>query len=158
VCLPFVKTDPGNRGGQELPDELAAYMAQWRILVAMPPRRQAPLVNRLHTRGIRAEHVDDVMSALARVEGQEGLDAVVIDRPLLRQEAPALLKAVLRLRPSLGLVVLSENPEADAKGLADDVVFLPADAEPDSILVSLIEARTLAMRRQSRERLTPVTR
>ena len=59
-----------------------------------------------------------------------------------------MLRAILKLRPSAGIVVICEDPENESPELAADVVFASARSEPDRVLAGLIEARSLAARRK----------
>ena len=71
-------------------------------------------------------------------------------------EAKGLLKAILKLQPLAGIVVLCEDPTAELDGLLPDVVFVQNHADPNKILTSLVEARNLAMRRKPARRLPGV--
>lgn len=148
IGLPFSDILTSDGAGADLPGELCAYISHWSILHARVSRQHNTLDTRLDTLGAKIERVDNVMSALAYVEGTPGLDAIVIEKHLLRQETRGLLKAILKLRPSAGLVVLSEDPEAESDDLASDVMFVAAGAKPDAILLAMIEAKSLAVRRK----------
>lgn len=130
-----------------LPDELKAYIASWSVLIAMPGREQGLLEKRMKDLGMKVSRVNNIMSALAFVEDNKSLDAMVIHRYLLGNESRPILKAVMKLHPSAGIVVICEEPSTESEGLLSDVVFLDTHSGADKILISTIEAKNLAMRR-----------
>lgn len=150
VGLPYGTFSP-DTGGVIARDirEFDAYMAQWTVLLALAPGRQRfqPLKDRL--KACRADVVtaDNIMSVLAHVDKDVALDAVIVDRTLLGQEMESLLRAVLKLRPSAGVVVLTEQDASEFKTLVGDVVFAGAYADPDSLLMALVESKGKAVRR-----------
>jgi nitrogen-specific signal transduction histidine kinase len=141
----------GDRGEQpgEIPQELKAYVAHWSVLVAKGIRENRMLDKTLSELQVNVDKVDNVMSALAHMENTSDLDAMILDAYLLGHESEGLLKAILKLHPLSGIVVLCENPESEPAGLAAHVVFESYKASPDRILMSMIEAKTLAIRRKT---------
>lgn len=138
-----------RQGGAKIPDELSAYLSHWSILVAKQDRSYTELDERMRDIGVNVEHVHDVVSALGRIDCSDPLDAMILDERLLVPESKALVRAILKLRPSTALVVLSEADQPDAADLAGNVVILPALADTDRILMALIDARHMAVRRKS---------
>jgi len=150
VALPHGYVGAAKDGAGELPEELKSYITQWTVLLALPQRELEPLRRRLDRLPLNVEEVDDIMSALGRVDREAGLDAVIMEYSLLGRQPKALLKAILKLRPSVGLVVLCEDPESDSQGLTTDIVFESAQASPDKILAAMVDAKSLAARRETR--------
>jgi DNA-binding NtrC family response regulator len=103
------------------------------------------LDHRLRSVGVRVDRVEDMVSALGRVEEKEAYDAMVLDRRLLGGEADALLRAIVKLKPETGLVVLTDESEADRPAV-EHAVTVPFDASPDTILEALPRTRALAGR------------
>ena len=136
-----------------LPDDVKAYLSQWAVLFARPPREYGALDRRLTELGARVIGVDNVMSALARIEEDRNLDAMILDKYLLGQEAKGLLRAILKLQPLAGVVVLCDDPGLESGGLASDVVFVEGHADPNKVLASLVEAKNLALRRRPTRKL-----
>jgi CheY-like chemotaxis protein len=131
-----------------LPDETKAYLALWNILFARPSREYGTLDRRLNELGIRVTSVDNVISALARIEEDKNIDVMILDKYLLGQESKGLLKAILKIQPTAGIVGLCDDPSSESSGLSSDVVFVHGHADPNKILVSLVEAKNLALRRK----------
>jgi len=146
IGLPRGHVAPGD-GESDVPDELKAYMADWSVLLAVPPREHAELDRFLAEAGMQMFRVDNIMDALGRIEEAPRLDAVILDSRLLSFQVRALLKAILKLRPDAGLVVLSDDRDADAQGLEGDVIFESPAILPGRVAVALMEAKSLAAKR-----------
>ena len=93
------------------------------------------------------------MSALARIDelGDAKLDAIVLEKYLLGDEAEGLLRAVLKLYPGAGIVVLCEDPEQEGEALRRDVIFEKTHAGAARIARLMIEAKGMAVRRRESE-------
>ena len=74
---------------------------------------------------------------------------MILDRSVLGDEAKALLRAILKLRPSAGIVVLAEDEDEQFQDIVADVVFLPTGTPADNIIQAMVEAKSLASRRSS---------
>jgi DNA-binding NtrC family response regulator len=134
-------------GETDVPEELKAYMADWAVLLAVPAREHGELDRFLAEAGMQMFRVDNIMDALGRIEEAPRLDAMILDSRLLSFQARALLKAILKLRPDAGVVVLSDDPDTDAQGLETDVVFESPAVKPGRVAVALMEAKSLAAKR-----------
>ncbi len=151
VRLPHA-TDLVPDAQDDFPEELAAYMADWRLLIAGPPHRYGRLAAALSSSGPVVETANDIATALARVERAENLAAILVDREILGTEADGLLRAIAKLCPAAGIVVLSagsgETPSTSAPlGELRGVVTADADAPIAHLRRLIIEARTIATRR-----------
>ena len=94
--------------------------------------------------------MDSAISALARIESGEALQAMVSEKYLLGSEAKGLLRAILKLRPTTGVVVLCDDPSHEPEDLARDIVFLSKRTDPTEIIGRMVESRSLATRRRAR--------
>jgi two-component system cell cycle sensor histidine kinase/response regulator CckA len=145
VWLPRAEPVSVNAAKSELSEELAAYVSEWRVLLASTRPRHA-LRDRLSALGTRVDVVDNVVSALAHVEGSGSYEGAVFDINMLRHEAAGLLRALVKLSPSTGFVACGESKEEFAS-LSSDIVFVPEWASPDRIVLGMMEARTLGLKR-----------
>jgi hypothetical protein len=152
ICLPPATSLTSDRTMASLPAEIAGYMADWTVLIAVPVRRQKALQTRLKEIGTTSVAADNVATILARVEEATRLDAMIIDRRLLRREAAGILRAILKLRPTAGLVVLTEDTRSDAVGMQHDILFLPVDSAVNDVLNAAVEAKGLATHRDQRRK------
>jgi PAS domain-containing protein len=148
VSLPCGVIPPAAESAERVPEDLKAYVAGWSLMVA--GREQHRLRRDLAQTGLRAQWVDGIPDALAHIEQARTLDAVVFDSRLLGSQAQPLLRAVLKLRPDAGVVVLSDDIEGDSEGLQGDIAFIPLHAPIGRLLPALVEARGLAARRARR--------
>jgi hypothetical protein len=92
--------------------------------------------------------VKDFMTALTQMEDKRPLDAIMVDQRALPMEGAALLRAVVKLCPASAIVVLSPESRPEDAALGADIVFARYTDTPDRILLTLIEARSLAVRRR----------
>lgn len=151
IALPHGKHPKKERDDStELAAELKSYLSQWSILLAGSPRELGPLQQTLHGIGARTESVDNIISLLARIEEEKNLDAMVISKNVLGQETRGLLKAIMKLRPSSGIVVLCEDPSIESGGIANEVIFESVMSGPNKLLTALLEARSLTASRKLR--------
>lgn len=145
---PMVAVEKRMSALGNIPEELRAQVPAWRVLVAGAPREERTGVEQfLRDLGVAVEVAGDIVSALQHVEAVRDLSAMVFDRALLGEEADALLKAILKLRPRAGLVVLCESPATVADHLKADIVFEPLDTSPEGILQALARSREQAVGR-----------
>lgn len=135
--------------------DLAPYVAQWRVLLVAGPIRAHALSARLNALAVRLERVDGLMPAMGRMEGAEALDAIIIDQRQLGDEARGLLHALIRLAPNAAVVVLTDGPLAETlTAFQAQASFIPMNDAPDRILMALVEARSLAVKRKAGSALT----
>lgn len=146
LCLPLAASSIPTDNTQALPFDIGTYLAHWSVLVAGQPGRQRVLENRLREFDTRVIRVDSVSAILARIEDTAQLDAIVIDWPLLGSEEEGLLKALVKLCPATGIVVLREDAQA-ASGRLPGVVYVPDRTDTGRILMAMVEARSLAASR-----------
>lgn len=148
VALPLGNMLSGISRKDELPEELKAYVGQWKVVLATPKKAFISLersMDQLHMEYITC---DSIAAMLAAIERTEGIDAIVVDSRILTNEGKGVLRAVLKLSPSSAVTVLCEDPTVMPEDLAPDVVFLEYDATPDAVIGSMIEAKSLASKRR----------
>ena len=152
----YILTLPGLQAVEErttartgLTDKICEDVRDWHVLLARHRDGGWPdLEHRMKGLGIRVEFATDLVVVLGRMESRSEFDAAVIDRRLLGGDtADALLKAILKLKPDLGLVVLCESVEDEASTLRSDIAYEALDAATDTILHSMVRAQQLAASR-----------
>ena len=151
IILPYgvIETDLDS-SKEELAMELRSYIAHWKVLLARPTRGHDYLDEALKESGVTVDRVDNVVAALAKVESDSGLHSIILDKDLLGNEASGLLRAVTKLRPTTGVVVLCDDPDQEGPELNKDIVFVRKRTEPGRIIVAMVEAKTLAAQRRNR--------
>lgn len=150
LALPLAahKSEPPSTPA--LPAEVTSYISRWTVMLALPPARLQVQQQHLSDRGAQVIPVSDISEALARVESNEQIDAIVVDVALLRDFAAGLLRALIKLRPGVAVVILSADEGAGIGGLEQHIVSLPPSAGADRIALAIIEARGQAVRRLHR--------
>jgi hypothetical protein len=147
ISLPYGTVSVDESEEQALPDELRAYVAKWNVLLALAARDLDGLEESLGDIGLQIARVDNIVSALARVERGQGLHAMVVEKDMFGDEAVGLLKAIIKLCPTTGVVVLCEDPELEQEDLINEVVFVQRGASVANIVRAMVEAKGLSARR-----------
>ena len=127
--------------------DLGPYISNWSVLLALNSGTDSVLKKSLSKLNVHVEQLMSFVSVLARVEEGDVPDAIIIDKRLITAEARELLRAMLKLCPSAAVVVLCENPKEDPEQLEADIVFLSSRVSTENILFGMVEARSLAMKR-----------
>jgi DNA-binding NtrC family response regulator len=128
-----------------VPEELRMVVVNWKVLLAKSSRQDIRQIEEyLKDVGMTVTVAEDIVAMLQHVEADRELSAIVCDRRLLGEEADALLKAIIKLRPRAALVVLCESPESVSTSLKSDMVIEPMNATPVVILQAMLRAREMA--------------
>ena len=149
VTLPMGALPAATPDDTELPEELGEYVSHWSVLLAIPSHQQSHLQTRLENMGAGVDRVGDIVSALARVESEKTYDGMVIDKSVLKHEIFGLLRAIIKLSSRSGIVVLCEDPSSEPLDLSAEIVFVPVHASPSKIVVCMMEAKSLALKRMA---------
>lgn len=149
ICLPRYSASEGKMSALAgVPEELRMYIANWQVLLASPDLpSMAKIEEQLNDLGMVVERAGDVVAALQHVEAGRELSAMVMDRRLLGEEADALVRAIIKLRPAAGLLVLCEDTSSIPPELKQQAVFEKKTISPEAVLQALVRARELAGRR-----------
>lgn len=155
VALPCSTTEQPEAGTGDVesgkcPAELKSYVAHWKVLLARSTRGHDFLEEYLTQAGVNVERVNSMILVLSRIETGSALDSIVVEKALLGDEADGLIRAVVKLCPSTGVVVLCEDPDAESVELAKNVIFKRRRTNSADIIKAMIEARGLAVRRAVR--------
>ncbi|MBI2438142.1 MAG: hypothetical protein HYV36_04940 [Lentisphaerae bacterium] len=145
VCLPHLdtRTDLGSADKLSI-DRMAALLARWRIMLAGADNELDLLATKLLNIGSKVERQAKVGSILASVEQTRELDALVMDKGLLGENAHNLMKALRTLRPQLGIVVLGQAPKHMRWPEDLGIFFVPHGTNPEMLFRSLLAARSAA--------------
>lgn len=141
VCLPHldvsgvVETLPIQR------ERLREHVAGWSVVLATAPDYGKDLAPAFRALGMTVEQKSDIVSLLAIAERRRDLEGMVLHESLLGTERECLLRALVKLNSSAGLVVLCRDPDASSFDLGPDMVFESDRADPDTIALRLVEAR-----------------
>jgi nitrogen-specific signal transduction histidine kinase len=149
LYLPHLPAAPRTTDDTALPEPLLTYIKGWKVLLAGPSRSYTEFLRRMETASLRIERADNVVTMLGRIQEGRDLDALVIDLRLLSEGPAGLLRAILKLCPTAGLVAVGSRPLDADDALDQAVVFIPEGSGTGRLVRSLIDARTLATRRRT---------
>ncbi len=128
-----------------LPSELTDSIDGLRVLIARGrDAAMADLEQRFIALGLDVESVFELILVLGRMEKSFPFDTLVVDRRLLGDSAEAVLKAMIKLKPSVGIVVLSGEPDQELKDLTRDIVFTPFSSPAYDVMNAMARARAIA--------------
>jgi len=150
VCLPLLATTESRMSTLAgLSEELRVELLRWQVLVAsVSAENRAKMVAHLKELGMTVRAAEDVVSALQHVEADRDMTGMVLERELLGNEADALVRAIIKLRPRAGIVVLTRASDPIPQDVKGDVVFEPVSAAPDAVFQALLRAREVALNRR----------
>ena len=142
---PFSASERRMSAMASVPEELRMVLVNWKVLLAGSGRKDFEQIEEyLKEVGMTVTVAEDIVSALQHVEADRELSAIVCDRRVLGEAADALLRAIIKLRPRAGLVVLCDAPDSVSTNLKSDVVIEPLNVTPEAILQAMLRAREMA--------------
>ena len=150
MSLPYGSVDTAEdvEGDDVLSPELLSYVSRWHVLLARSTRGHDYLEDKLRQANANVERVNNIISALGRIETGQGLHAIVVEESLLGDEAAGLLRAIVKLCPTTGVVMLSEDPKPVAASWSRNVVLVSRRSSPTRIIKAMVEAKAQAAQRQ----------
>ncbi len=142
--IPEAATEPMSTA---IPETLAPIIARWNILLAAPGRKYSTLETALAATKARLYRALDIVSALAEIEKRSGgLDAIIVDKTLMGTEVGGIVRAIVKLQPQAGVVVLGDDMQARTDPSCG-AVFAPENPDTSRLLSAIIEAHNIALRR-----------
>jgi hypothetical protein len=130
-----------------VPEEIRTYIARWRVLCAGGRRGAGGLDVQLRRLVDSAERADDISAVLTYLDKNPQTDALVIHDRILGHEPAGMLRALIKLRPECAVVILAEEADQKWDNTAGTAVLLPIHASLQSIVLALVDARGMAVRR-----------
>ncbi len=146
VCLPHLALpEAASEADLPVPAEFSDYLRGWRITAAVTGKHEpAGLFQSLREAGVAIERRDNFMAVLGGVDSLQTQDAFIVDFQMLENEAGGLIKALLKLCPRLGVVILCPDPAQPlTEQLKSQAVFAGYAEPPGRIMQALITAKAL---------------
>ncbi len=146
VCLPHLALpETAPDADQEYPPEFSEYLRGWRITTAIAGNREpAGLFQSLQNAGVVVERREKFMAVLGAVDSLQAQDALIADFQLLKTDFEGVIKAILKLCPRLGVVILCPDPDAPPSVFLKSQVVYAGYGEPvGHIMQFLIAAKAL---------------
>jgi len=123
LCLPSLPVAEKSMALGALTAEEALLVSMWKILVAGARTTARDDWARLfRDLNMEVRTADDIVATLQAVEAPGDLAALVLERKLLGEEAPALLRAIRKLRPRSGLILLTDDQSSWDPALGIEVI------------------------------------
>ncbi len=119
---------------------LAAYAANWHVLIDEDISGADDCIRYLEDAGIHTLHIRGIAHLLGAIENAEHLDAMALSADVLGDDQRSLLKAISKLSPKTG-IVLQRQPDSENPAIPD-VVCVSTPVMPDQLLHAMIEARS----------------
>jgi signal transduction histidine kinase len=148
VCIPMATSPAGPEDTNTLAAELGPYLANWMVLLAVQPRSSKLVEMSMQEMKIVIDRVESLPALLSKIEAGQSMDAIVVEKALVNEETNGIIKAIIKLCPKSAVVVISPKPEEEDAALRQDAALLPANAAPAKIMLALVEAKALAVRRK----------
>jgi len=129
-------------------DQLEPYrnlLSQQRILSAGSPTHHLQISPLLTAMGAQVIRDPDMVSALAHIESEAQLDILLLEQDILGPQADGLLRAISKLCPRAGIVVLGDPPEQPTSPAIPQLVYAPPDLPAVQLGKVLNEARVRAL-------------
>ncbi len=119
---------------------LAAYAANWHILIDEDIAGAEDCIRYLEQAGIHTLHTRGIAHILGAIENTDSLDAMALSADVLGDDQRSLLKAIAKLTPKTGIVL--QQALASENDAPPGCVCIPTPALPDHLLHAMIEARS----------------
>ena len=147
ICLPQATTDQIRTQQENLPIGLEAYISNWHVLLCKDKNPYKKIKTYMDHCNVNIEYSNSIIDTLSRIEHGSDLNAIIINGETLGHEYEGLLRAIIKLCPQAGLVVINKT-ESTNQSISKNVIFVPRTHSPAQIAQAMIEARTLARSRQ----------
>lgn len=138
LCLPHADAALDLTPSAAPAQDLDKHVDGWSVMIAATAAARHAIEQRLRETPAEVELAETTDAALARVQQDDELNALVIEDELLGPDSSGLLRAITKLRPHTGVVVLCAEP--DERQDFEGVRHAAVGAVPDSILRALVEA------------------
>ncbi len=131
---------------QPADSELSVFLSGMRLLLAGRPEVLEPLSARIGRPENAVIHLThDAVSLLTQAESDAGLDAILIDQRLIGHEPDAFLRALMKLCPQAGIVILRDDQPSEPV-LTRGVIAIEVAQTSAELAGAIIEAKGLAHR------------
>ncbi len=142
VLLPHVRFS----SALEPETELLAFLSGLTILLAGRKEVTDHILTIIGTPEKTVIHeIHDSIGLLMKAETDPGVDVILIDQSLIGHESEAFLRALMKLRPQAGIVILQDE-RAGEPLYARGVISLAANVKTAELASAIIEAKGLSHR------------
>ncbi len=134
---------------EKLPEALLAYLSKWKILLASNrPSTIRQFEIWMQAMPVELESITELPALLARIENGQDLTVAIVEQTLMGTEFRGLLRAITKLCPTVGIVLLEDRSQPTIDPVPD-AIPLASTTDQRALITALIDARSLAIRRQT---------
>jgi len=119
-------------------------MKQWNILLASSDAKFAWLEKMLSNLGAVVEKKSTIDAVLGAIDSDHKPDVIIADKTLFGDEANSLLKAVRKISPQTGIIIISRRPEEEELRNERGFIFLDPESGEETWLDAVVSSRQLA--------------
>ncbi len=142
VCLPCLDlADADGEKDSQADRELNRYVLSWKFLLGGTGPELERWKRHLASIGAGLLEKRTLTALLADSDSCQALDVMIVDQGILGLEADGLLKALHKLYPRTGILVLGQNPIPESAGPGSRVAFAPYGFNRGQMAQALIEAK-----------------
>ena len=144
ICLPPAPPEKLLDIQERLPPGLEAYIAGWQVMVCRKnSKNKKQLLQYFDSCHVRTEATAGIVELLAHIENKPNLHAIIVNSAELGSDKDGLLRAIAKLCPNVGILVLDPNTNQDELN-ESEIITVPESYPPAKIAQAMIEARTRA--------------
>jgi len=116
-------------------------LKQWKILLASSNNKFAWLEKTLQGLGAVVEKKSSIEAVLGVIDSDRKPDVIIADKRIFGDNAQSLLKAVRKISPNSGVVIMSGRPEEEDLRNDPGFIFLEAASGEDAWLDAIVRSR-----------------
>ncbi|MDO9542389.1 MAG: hypothetical protein Q7J98_08715 [Kiritimatiellia bacterium] len=147
ICLPFApKMGKSNWTPIRSIIKGPFRLKQWNILLASSDARFAWLEKMLADMGAVVEKKVAIDAVLGAIDSDRKPDVIIVDKALFGGEANGLLKAMRKICPSSGIIIISRRPEEEELRGERGFIFLEHNSGEETWLDAIFNSRQLVPR------------
>ena len=150
ILLPHASLEQIDSQQATLPLGLEAYIEGWKILLCNKNNKFGKtLVQYLNDCKVETMFTHSIVEVLTAIEHSKNLHAIIIQASTLGSDQDGLLRAINKLCPTVGIVVIDNNAAPEPHSSIPAVIRVPHSYSPAHIAQAMIEARTRARSKQT---------
>ncbi len=117
-------------------------LKQWKILLASSDDKFAWLKKTLEDLGAVVEVKSSIDAVLGVIDSRRKPDVIIADKRIFGENAESVLKAVRKISPDSGLVIMSARPETESLRNERGFIFVESDSGEDRWLDAVVRSRS----------------
>jgi len=116
-------------------------LKKWKILLASSDDKFSWLIKTLEELGAVVEKKSSIDAVLGVIDSKRKPDVIIADKRVFGDDAEGLLKAVRKISPNSGIVIMSAKPEEELLRNERGFIFLESDGNEDTWLDAIVRSR-----------------